>query len=236
MPQRAQVLYALQRIDTQLTKKKRRYRAVQEHLGESQTLQETRATRDTAQTELARWRTRLRDRELEAATIAAKIEDTEKRLYGGKVTNPKELSDLQKEDEYLKRHKAAVEEKELDEMMAVEELTSKAAVANEQYTVIEAAWRSENAELHAEYEALRQELTTLLAKRKAVIMHTSQKDMVEYDTVRRLRKGVAVVIVKSGTCQVCHVEVPQRDLEKAGGTDDIYHCSGCERILYVPEK
>jgi uncharacterized protein len=236
MPQRAQVLYALQRIDTQLTKKKRRYRAVQEHLGESQVLQETRAAMEAAQAELSHWRTQLRDRELEAASIAAKIADTEERLYGGRVKNPKELSDLQKEDEYLKRHKTAVEEKELEEMMTVEELTAKAAVCNEQYTVVEAAWRDENADLHAEYEALRQELTTLLAKRKAVVKHASKKDMTEYDTIRRLRKGVAVVVVRDGTCQLCHVEVPQRDLQRAGSTDDIYHCSGCERILYVPEK
>ena len=96
--------------------------------------------------------------------------------------------------------------------------------------------RVENAELGTEYETLKQDITKLLGQRKAVVKHISAKDIDEYDALRRLRKGVAVVAVKNGTCQVCNVEVPQRDLQRAKATDAIFYCSGCERILYVPEK
>jgi predicted nucleic acid-binding Zn-ribbon protein len=51
----------------------------------------------------------------------------------------------------------------------------------------------------------------------------------------RLCHGRAVVATKNGVCRACNVEVPQRDLEKAQTTDDLYYCSGCERILYVAE-
>lgn len=235
MPKRAQLLYALQRIDTQLARKKRRYREIEAHLGEDEVIRETREALEAAQAELRQWRARLRDHELEVEGVSAKIRETEDRLYGGKVTDPKELTDLQHESEYLARRKEALEEKEIEEMVTVEQLTAKAATAQERWTVIEATWRTENTELSKESETLRSELSTLLGKRKALVKHVAKDDLAEYDAIRRLRKGTAVVAVRDGACRVCHVEVPQRDLERAQGTDQIYYCSGCERILYVPE-
>ena len=235
MPQRTKLLYTLQRIDTRLALKKRRYRQVQEHLGEDAALKRARDALAAAEEELSQWRGRLLDHELETAGVAEKIRETQERLYGGRVTNPKELDDLQQESEYLKRRQAALEEKQLDEMMTVETLTKKVAIAQEEYVVVEATWRSENAELGAEYESLKQELSKLLGQRKALVKHVSATDLAEYDALRRLCKGTAVVATKDGSCQVCHVEVPQRDLERAKTTEQFYYCSGCERILYVPE-
>ena len=160
---------------------------------------------------------------------------TQERLYGGKVTNPRELGDLQKESEYLKRRQAALEEKQIEEMMTVEQLTTRAAVAKEEFVVIEAAWRQENAQLSTEYDTLRHEMAKLLAQRKTVVKRIGATDLAEYDALRRLRKGIAIVATKDGACQVCNVRVPQRDLEKARDLDQIFYCSGCERILYVTE-
>jgi predicted nucleic acid-binding Zn-ribbon protein len=235
MPKRAQLLYTLQRIDSRLTLKKRRYQEVQALMGESEALQQAREALKSAEEELSQWRGKLHDHELEVAGVHAKLQETEERLYGGKVTNPKELTDLQQEAAYLRRRQEALEEKEIGEMDTVDELTAKAAAAQEQYTVIESNWRQKNADLHQEYDHLRQEMGTLLAKRKSLSPHIGEKDMAEYDALRRLLKGVAVVAVKGTTCQVCHVEVPQRDLKRARDTNQILYCSGCERILYVQE-
>lgn len=235
MTQRARVLYALQQIDTRLEREKRRYREVQEHLGESEELVEARAAHKEAQAALSAARGRLRDHELETQGVAQKLRETEERLYSGRVRNPKELSDLQKEAEYLRRRRSALEEDVLEEMMAVERLAAQAEAAAERWTAVEAVWRSENADLSAEYDALRQELAGLLGKRKSVAKHVSEQDMAEYDALCRLRGGIAVVAVRNDTCQVCHVEVPMRDVERARDGDMFMYCSGCERILYVPE-
>ncbi len=235
MSQRTKVLYALQQIDAQLAREKRRYREVQESLGESEELVEARAAHMEAQAVLSSARGRLRDHELEAEGVTQKLRETEERLYGGRVRNPKELSDLQRESEYLKRRRSALEEDVLDEMMAVERLAAQAEAATERHTQVEAAWSSENADLSAEYDALRQELTELLSKRKSVARHVDESDMAEYDALRRLRGGVAVVAVRNDTCQVCHVQVPMRDVERARDGEMFMYCSGCERILYVPE-
>jgi hypothetical protein len=236
MPRRAKLLYTLQQIDTRLAVRQRRYRQVQANLGESEALRRARDARQAAQDELSRQRAMLRDRELETASVTEKLRANEERLYSGRVTNPRELSDLQKENEYLKRRRTNLEDRQLESMIGAEQATTKAAVTNEEYIVAEAMWREENAEFSQEYDTLRHDLARLLAQRKTVLKRVSAKDLDEYDAIRRLRKGVAVVAVREDMCRVCNVQVPQRDLQRARETDDFFYCSGCERILYVPEK
>lgn len=235
MTKRARVLYALQQIDTRLAREKRRYREVQDQLGESEALKEARDAFKDAEDKLSDARVKLRDHELETEGVAQKLRETDERLYSGRVRNPKELSDLQKESEYLKRRRSTLEEETLEQMMTVERLAAQAKARRERYATVEAEWRSENAELSAEYDILRQGLTELLTKRKALVPHVSETDMAEYNALRRLRGGIAVVPVRNDTCQVCHVQLPMRDVERARDSDTFFYCSGCERILYVTD-
>ena len=235
MPKRARLLYALQTLDIQLARKMRRYREVEASLGESAEYRKAQEALKAAQDEHTHCRVALRDRELETQSITDKLNADSERLYSGRIRNPKELADLQKETEYLKRRKASLEDQQLEAMMALEEATTRLAIANEEFVVVEAAWRAENSELSQEYDTLKQELTQLSKQRKRVTPHISEKDMGEYDALRRLRKGIAVVAVKDGICQVCRVSVPGRDLERATQTDELQHCFACDRILYVPE-
>jgi predicted nucleic acid-binding Zn-ribbon protein len=235
MPKRARLLYALQSLDIQLARKARRYRAVEASLGESEAFRAAQATLEAAQEEHSRSRAILLDRELETQSVSDKLDADSQRLYSGQIRSPKELGDLQKETEYLKRRKASLEDQQLEAMMAMEEATTRLAIANEEYVVAEAAWKTENSELSQEYDTLKQELAQLSAQRKRVLEHITERDVSEYTALRRLRKGVAVVAVKEGVCQVCRVSIPGRDLERATETDELQHCFGCDRILYVPE-
>jgi predicted nucleic acid-binding Zn-ribbon protein len=233
MSRRAELLYRLQRFDSAITSRKRRYDYVKAHLGESEALIQTRTALKSAQAELAEWRQVLRDNELGVSSVTAKQKETQDQLYSGRVKNPKELSDLQKEAEYLKRRKASLEEEQLETMMTVEELVTKAALANEEYTVVEVAWRAENAELAQEYDVLRRELAQLVAKRKAFAKKVPALDLDEYNSIRRVRKGVAVTAVSEHICQTCYVQVPVRLVDKARDTQELVYCNGCDRILYV---
>jgi predicted nucleic acid-binding Zn-ribbon protein len=235
MPKRAKVLYALQRVDIQLTRKGRRYKTVEANLGESEALIEARAKLESATKAHKHWQAVSQDRDLEAQSLDEKVRSEGERLYSGRITNPKELGDIQHEIEYLKRRQANLENQQLEAMIALEEATTNLAVANEEYVVAEATWKSENAELHQEYETLKKELAQLLPQRKQLLRAISEKDRSEYGSLQRLRKGIAVVAVQQGRCSACNVSIPKRDLERAAQKDEIMHCSGCDRILYVPE-
>jgi len=235
MPKRAKVLYALQRADIQLARKGRRYKTIEANLGESEALRQARAKLETATQQHSHWHALSRDRDLEAQSLADKLRAEGERLYSGRITNPKELGDIQHEIEYLKRRHANLENEQLEAMIAFEEATTNLAVANEEFVVAEAVWKSENAELRQEYETLKRELAQLFAQRKQLLQAISERDKNEYNALLRLRKGLAVVAVQDGRCSACNVSIPKRDLERAAQKDEIMHCSGCERILYVPE-
>jgi predicted nucleic acid-binding Zn-ribbon protein len=235
MPRRAKLLYTLQTIDIQLARKMRRYREVEASLGESEAFRKARASLKAAQQGHSHCRAALRDRELETQGVVDKLRTDSERLYSGRIRSPRELEDLQKETEYLKRRQADLEDRQLEAMIALEEATTRLAVANEEFVVAEAAWKAENSELSQEYDVLKQELATLSGQRKRVLPHIDDEDIKEYNALRRLRKGVAVSAVRDGVCQVCRVSVPGRDLERAARTDELQHCFGCDRILYVPE-
>jgi len=230
------MLYALQQVDIQLARKGRRYKTVEASLGESKALRQARTKLATATQEHQHWQALSRDRDLEAQSLTEKLRAENERLYSGRISNPKELGDLQNEIEYLKRRQAGLETQQIEAMIALEEATAKLAVANEEFVVTEAAWKGENAELHQEYETLKQELAQLLAQRKQLLQALSEKDRNEYSSLQRLRKGLAVVLVEEGRCTTCQVSIPKRDLERAAQIDEIMHCSGCDRILYVPEE
>lgn len=236
MSRRVEILYTLQRIDTRIMSRKHRYDQVKAALGESEALIQARARRETVQAELKQWRIALRDLELEGASITAKQKETEDRLYGGRVRDPKELSDLQKESQYLKRRMAALEESQLTAMMKVEEWTAQAAIANEEYTIVEGAWRSENAQLGQEYGELKQELSELLPRRQAFVKKVPERDMEEYESIRKVRQGIAITVAIDGSCQICHVQVPTNLLDKARDSNELVYCSGCDRILYMPSE
>jgi uncharacterized protein len=235
MPKRVKLLYALQRVDIQLARQGRRYKTVEANLGESDALVQARAKLKTATEQHHHWHAISTDRDLEAQSLAEKLRSEGERLYSGRVTNPKELGDIQHEIEYLKRRQANLENQQIEAMIALEEATTNLAIANEEFVVTEAAWKGENIDLHQEYETLKKELAQLFAQRKQVLQALSEKDRNEYSSLQRLRKGLAVVLVQEGRCTTCNVSIPKRDLERAVQMDDIMHCSGCDRILYVPE-
>jgi hypothetical protein len=235
MARRIEWLYRLQQIDTQLLLKNRRYKQVQANLGESDALRQARDRLSATQSGLARWRTTLRDLELDVAAVVAKQHENEEMLYGGQVRNPKTLTDLQNESAYLKRRREGLEEKQLEALIVVEEWTAKAAIAQEEYTVVESAWRAENADLTQEYDTLKRELAQLLVQRKALVEHVAAGDMETYEAIRRQKRGVAVAAIRNGICQACHVSLPQRAIDMVREAHELVYCGGCDRILYMPE-
>ena len=77
---------------------------------------------DGNQNQLEAARVVIREAEYAAQAQREKIEQTENSLYGGAVSNPKELQDLQMEAESLKRHLQTLEDRLLEVLLEQEEL------------------------------------------------------------------------------------------------------------------
>ena len=114
-------LYRLQQVDTKLNKTVKRLAEINETLGDDDSLQAAMQHIDEAKSNRIDSEKELRFVEEEVREQQIKVEQNQSRLYSGKVTNPKELQDLQSEAEAFKRQLSSLEDNQIEKMMAVEE-------------------------------------------------------------------------------------------------------------------
>jgi predicted nucleic acid-binding Zn-ribbon protein len=121
----ALLLYRLQQIDSRLSQVTTRLSAIRSMLENNAELQIARQHLESAQLEQHEAEKTLKAAEYEAGTVRVKLEQVESSMYSGKIQNPKELQDLQNEIAALKRHLSALEDNQLEAMMAVEAAIAK---------------------------------------------------------------------------------------------------------------
>jgi predicted nucleic acid-binding Zn-ribbon protein len=230
---RSHLLYRLQTIDLEIDDGKRRLEEVEAGLGESEELRQARRALQKAEDELNRWRTTLRDLELEAKSLTTKITSVEKRLYGGRLTNPKELANLQNEVSYLKRRRGELEDRQLEAMVEVEE--HEAEVDGEKTTLaqVKAEWTQTQKQLIEERSELEERLAHLKKERGKLERTTGAEDLALYGELRSQKGGRAVALLKGDVCQACRVTLPTSNVQQARSGDSLSFCSSCQRILYA---
>jgi predicted nucleic acid-binding Zn-ribbon protein len=227
----AETLYELQQTDDTIQSAEARLQQLEAELGETEELQATRSRLETAEHELQALESRQRAQELDLRSIESKIASEESRLYGGRVTNPKELAGLQKEVTYLKGRREQLQDALLDTMMAREETAQRVAERRSALQQIEAAWQEEQSVLTAERYRLQSELGRAYAQRTELVEQVPPDALSTYDYLRRTR-GTAVAPVENGTCTGCQVRLSAVDRRRVHDAE-LMTCSNCGRVLVV---
>jgi len=221
----------LQQTDSETDDLRRRLAEVISLLGETHELSAARRRHEEAQEALAYWRTKQRDRELALRSLDRKSKSSEQRLYGGRIRNPKELSDLQDELESLGRRKSAIEDELLEAMLQVDECQAETVKAAEGLSRIEAEWSSAQAALRAEKEGQERRLAELAATHEDQIRATAPADVSSYEHLRKRKGGLAVTVLKGHECQGCMTTVSAARVREARSRDTLAYCGNCGRIL-----
>ncbi len=114
-------LYRLQQTDSQMDRIRARLQEIETALSNDEALRQAEGKVAQVAQVLQEKKKTLQRAEQIVSDQRRKIELTETALYGGKVRNPKELQDLQKESASLKRYLVVLEDNLLEAMMALEE-------------------------------------------------------------------------------------------------------------------
>jgi predicted nucleic acid-binding Zn-ribbon protein len=224
-------LYRLQLVDSEWDEKSSRLAEVEAGLGETDDLIRARRAVDEAEDGLKQLRSQMRALELDVATVKAKLQKNQDRLYSGRVRNPKELNNLQEEADALRRRVSELEDEQLELLITIEEDEAELAERQARLRQIEATWRQEQAGLQAEREQLRLRLAELGEERYRMRARIGAADLAEYDDLRARYGGVGVARLRRGVCQMCGVDVPTgvaRTVERGEGT---HYCPVCNRLL-----
>jgi len=225
-------IYRLQSIDGELDEKRDTLRSIESQLKDSQeVLAARRAVRDQEEA-LSEQRRKLRGLEMDLEEISTKISAAEGALYGGEVTNPKELAGMEQELDYLRRRQSIVEDDALLVMAEVEEQEESLKTAQERLTSTEQEWEALRGELRRGDEELRSRLAVLEAERAEITKRIPEKDLAAYTGLRRQRGGQAVALLENGICQGCRVALPTSLVQRVRRGAEVVYCGSCQRILY----
>jgi len=231
---RGEDLYRLQQIDSERDAKKHRLSEIKATLEDDRALRDARRSVQEAEKRTRKWETRQRDLELEIESLVDKMSRSEKRLYGGKVHNPKELSDLQAEIESLKRRRRSIEDTLLDAMINREEAEAAFDTARKHVDEVESSRSTEHAELKAEQKAVGERLEELEQRRTRVASRIDDGSLATYERIRELKGGQAVAQIEGGACSACGVAVaPSMEWKLREG--EMIQCDTCLRILVLRE-
>lgn len=225
-------LFRLQQIDSQLDQGRNRLREIETALNDNTTLNQARQRATQAESDFASARKILQRAEEAVQVQNIKIEQTELTLYGGSVRNPKELQDLQNESAALKRYLDTLEERQLEALIAAEELEEVNNLAVEALSKITSETEILNRQLISEKDNLLEELNRLEGERQAAVTGIPQEDLNLYEKLRQQRRGVAVAKINIDVCSACGSSLNAALLQAARSPSQLSRCESCGRILY----
>lgn len=225
-------LARLQEIDLALDARRASVEDAESRLGESEDVAAARAVVDQRTSELRAAEGTQKDVELEAETLKGKIGPAETKLYSGSIKNPKELGDLQADIDQLKRQLAAVEDRQLEAISAVETAESELRAAQAELDALDAAWREEQAEMRERIERVGAEIAEYEAARTERAESIDADLLKMYDRIRRAHQGRGVAKLDRNLCTGCRISLPVNTVNKARAGNALIQCPNCERILY----
>jgi predicted nucleic acid-binding Zn-ribbon protein len=232
MVSRVAALYELQLIDMQVDENREALGHVESQLDQNEELLSAQRKLAEEEESLRTSRGTLRSLELDLEEISSKIASAQEVLYGGTVTNPKELASLEQEIEYLTRRQLEIEDRALEMMAEVEGKESRFEAGGERLQRMEKEWEATQKDLCQQAEELRCRLSSLGGEREEILLTVSKEDLAVYDDLCRRKGGQAVALLEDGICQGCRVALPTSLVQKVRRGHDLVYCGSCQRILY----
>lgn len=224
-------LYQLQELDTEIEQKEQSLASKTGQLGNRETLDAAIQKISSGQARLDELKHQRRDAEGQLDDVLSKIKATEQQLYGGKVTNPKELSNLQHEINTLKSRSDELQDKALGTIELVEAAEKDIAALNSEGKVVEADWHHQQKQLAGEIEQLKASLAELKPERVQLAGQIEAPVMALYQKIRQQKKQ-AVARVEQGICRACRISLSASALQRARSGQPV-QCGTCGRILYI---
>jgi len=226
-------LYRLGQVDRQIDHIRARLNSIQKTLENDTEMKTAKARYDNASQENLRALRGVKDAEAEATALRVKIEQVEASLYGGSVKNPKELQDLQKDAASLKKHLAALEERQLEAMLLAESADTELKQAKNNLDLVQAKLGDEHKKLLEERGELTKQDESLGQEREATLAPIESALLAVYEDLRKQKNGVAVTEVEDGACALCGTTINAATQQNARSQKQLAHCPTCGRILFA---
>lgn len=200
--------------------------AVQERIDVEQARADRTLDQDQAQALAAK-----EDREVEQ--LKERLAAEQQRMYGGEITNAKELGSLKAEIESVERRIAEHEDAELEAMQRAEEIDAEIAEHDRQLTALSqridelAVLRDEAA------RSLMAEIAELEVQAERQREPLPEDLLAEYDRARDRFGGGAVGRLDGDRCTNCGISLSYADVNALVEGPPLTSCPSCQRLMVV---
>jgi predicted nucleic acid-binding Zn-ribbon protein len=225
-------LFRLQQIDTQLDQANNRLKEIEKAISENPLLDQASQVLQEAEKSLATQNKALIKAEDAVRAQRTKIEQTESTLYSGRITNPKELQDLQNETAALKRYLLVLEDRQLEVMIFYDEAHEKLQAALSHFEQLSIQVKQENQELLNEQGGIQKDIERISHEKQSLVNSLNTELMYLYEELRRNKRGIAVAIISDNMCTACGYSLTAALVQMAHSPNQITYCPSCGRVLY----
>lgn len=226
-------LYRLQQVDRQMDRSRAQLDNIRATLENDVELKQALNRVEAAQTENFHCDHQLKNAAAEAEAQKIKIQQAESSLYGGRVQNPKELQDLQKDIASLKKHLSTLEERELEAMIKAEKSEADLQSAKTDLELIQARLGNEHKNLLTDQARITLELERLAEERGAALSPIESSLLQTYENLRLQKRGTAIAEVVDGACASCGTTLNAAIQQNARSPKQLTNCPSCGRILFA---
>ena len=228
-------LYELQQIDTTIADATQRLAG----LDDGSTLAEKLRLK---QDELAAMEQALKDKTAEQWSRESELEATEQertekwsQAYGGRVSDPKELSSLEKKISELQRRTDKLEDQILEIYDAVEQQTAQVETEQAALEQRESELSRVRAEFHERSAQLKDAISQAQERREGVVVQLDPGLLADYESNRQQPGGLAVALVSGQGCGGCRTSISVMFCDELRKARKVVRCESCRRILYDEE-
>ena len=228
-----ELLHELQTADSALDADRESLRRVEAELADRTELEAARSVRDERVAALRKVEAEQRDRELEVETLRAQLEAAEKKLYGGRVGDARELQNLNRDAGQIRGQIGSREDGLLELFEQADRAGDALTEAEARLRSLATARRDREATLSGERDRLVGAIGTGEARSASLREQLDASALRTYDNLRRSRGGLAVAELRQRTCQGCRVGLPAGVEQRVRHGDALVTCQSCGRILYA---
>ncbi|MDI6900478.1 MAG: C4-type zinc ribbon domain-containing protein [Anaerosomatales bacterium] len=232
----AKVLLAIADADAAILRAEKRLEALpekQEILSLRHKMREVEALLGKAETYVADAERLIKANEDEAALLDEKMEVEQAKILSGDVTNPKELQNLSRELDSLRRRRDKLDNQTMGFMEKLENGQAQAEKVRDALTKLAAR----EARLVEEFKHAGGELTgeiaTLKRKRTTLLKELDAELTARYEEALATKHGVAVGALRDGVCSACRMALPAERVQALLAGPAVAICPTCHRLLVV---
>lgn len=159
------------------------------------------------------------------------------RDQGSQVKTNEAYKALQHEIQMAEEEIAKAEDRLLEQMVAAEEYDRRIKGAEKALKEVEEAARGERSKIDVEKAAADKEAAEVTAERNRVLADIPEDMLDHYTRIAKKHNGVSLAEVRDEKCTACGMRVRPHVFQEMRrvGSEEVFHCETCTRILYYVE-